>query len=312
MSIQESAQAVEHKEMALPEGFHDRSKIKQVAIKELKVDRSYQREPSMRLADDIAGNWDEVASELILVSDRGERPEENEVEGGLFVVNGQHRTLGARKLGMTKIWARIVDLSDLEDPAQIEAGFRLKTNVRLGDRPLERFKAQVRSGDEQSIAIVRLLNRYGTYINETPTSDEGINSVATVETLYSLDDGGILAETLEVIRDGLQHLGGKNTNANMLKGVAWLLLQHSDKADRFRIVEKVKYGVPAIDQRARAHRSVMGGTEWMNYYRALVDFYNEKLRERSKLDWQTRGATRWDTSARERRLHSSWAGRDSN
>lgn len=293
-------------EIQLPEGFHEKSTIKQLLIKDLKVDRSYQREPSMRLADDIAENWDEVASELILVSNRGDRPEDSEVEGGLFVVNGQHRTLAARRLGMTKIWARIVDLSDLDDPARIEAGFRLKTNVRLGDRPLERFKAQVRSGDEDSIAIVRLLERYGTFINEQADAQQGINSVSTIEMLYSLDGGGILAETLETIRDALVSLGGKNTNSYMMKGVAWFLLQHSDKADRSRLVDKLRYGPAAIDQRARAHQSVMGGATWQNYYRALVDFYNDKLRERSKLDWSTRGATRWDSTLRERRTGSGW------
>src|ERR1044071_10267333 len=105
-------------EMQVPDNFHEKSKIKQVKLTDLKVDRSYQRDPSQSLVDQIADNWNEVASELILVSDRGDRDDN---QGGLFVVNGQHRTIAARKLGQKTIWARIIDVSDLSDPARLEA-----------------------------------------------------------------------------------------------------------------------------------------------------------------------------------------------
>lgn len=295
-------------ELNLPEGFHEKSRIIEVMLTDLKVDRSYQRDPSMRIADDIAANWDEVASELILVSDRGPRPEEGEIEGGLFVVNGQHRTIAARKRGMERIWARVIDMSDLPDPAAVEAGFRLKTNVRLGDRPLERFKAQLRAGHEQSIAIVKLLARYGTHINTTPSQEEGINSVTGIETLYALDGGGLLAETLEVIKEARGSVHGRNSSIYFIKGVAWFVLQHSDETDRSRLVSRVAtYSPDQVQQRARAHMSVMGGNQWQNYYRALVDFYNEKLPVKSRLEWRLRGSTRWEITDQQRGTGKSYS-----
>src|SRR5256885_6899745 len=85
------------------EQIHASSSIEKVPISELQVDRSYQREPTQALVDDIAENWDEVSSELLLVSDRG-------LGRGKYVVNGQHRTLGARKRGLADVWARVIDL----------------------------------------------------------------------------------------------------------------------------------------------------------------------------------------------------------
>src|SRR5262249_27900451 len=150
--------------------IHAASTIKEVLLGKIQVDRSYQRDPSIPLIDRIADEWDVVASELVLVSDRGPRPEASEVAGGLFIVNGQHRMRAALKLGHKKIWARVIDLRDVEDPGAIEAAFRLKTNVRLGDRIHERFKAQLRAGDEESHAIVNLLARFDAEINLVPTS----------------------------------------------------------------------------------------------------------------------------------------------
>jgi len=281
----------------LPEGFHEKSKIKQINLADLKVDRTYQRDPSQRLIDNIADTWDEVASELILVSDRGERSNN---EGGLFVVNGQHRTIAARKLSHKKIWARVLDLTTVEDPGRVESGLRLKTNVRLGDRPNERFKAQVRAGNEESLAIVKLLARYDTQINAVPTMDEGINSVTGVEVLYRLDQGGILSEILETIKSAYGVIGGRTATIHLMKGIGWFILKHSDETDRGRVVSKLhEAGTSALDRRARAHMSVMGGNLWQNHYRAIVDYYNEKLQQRNKLEWRLRGSTRWEISSRD-------------
>jgi hypothetical protein len=273
------------------EELHANSKIQKVQLSELRIDQSYQRDPSMKLVEDIAENWDEVASELLLVSNRGERPEGGEVEGGLFIVNGQHRSLGARKRGLTSVHARVIDLTEHPDPAAVEATFRLRTNIRLGDKPLERFKAQLRAGDPESVAIVGLLRQFGSFINESP-NDEGINAVTAVEKLYRLNDGGVLRETLQLIHDIYGHVGGKTTSGPIMTSFAWFIMKHADETDRTRVVEKVKLaGHGALDRRARASQSTMGGTLWMNYYRAIVDFYNERLQAKSQLEWKLRGAS---------------------
>lgn len=272
-----------------------KSKIEEVELNKLQVDDSYQRDVSENLVDFFAENWDTVASELLLISDRGPRPKDGNITGGLFLVNGQHRTKAAMKRGLTTLSARVIDLRKEADPAAIEADFRLKTNKRLPDGALERFRAQVRAGDPESLAIVRLLARFGTEINKTPNPEVGVNCVSTVESLYRLDDGAILTETLEVIRDTWRSVDGKRSKAALLKGLAWFIEKHAEKSDRTRLVNKLQtMGSAVIEARARTIQATLGGSAWVNFYKAIVDIYNEQLRDSQKLQWQTRGSNRME------------------
>lgn len=290
------------------EELHAKSTIRTIKLADLKVDRSYQRDPSQSLVDKIASEWDEVASELLLVSDRGEGREELWVEKGRFyIVNGQHRSLAAAKKSIKQLSARVIDLSEHPDPAAVESLFRLRTNVRMGDKPAERFKAQVRAGDPKSLAIVQILARFDTEINENPTTDAGINAVASVEKLYDVEEGKLLVETLQLLKDIYGVVGGKSSSAPTMVGLAWFILKHAGESNRTRLVEQLKgVGHAALDRRARTIGSTMGGTLWMNYYRAVVDFYNDRLADKSRLEWRTRGATsfkgaagKWGRSANE-------------
>lgn len=276
-----------------PDGFHARSKILQVSIADVKVDSSYQRTVSDTLVDDIAGEWDEVASELVLYSDRGTRdPEEL---GGLWIINGQHRTAAAQKLGHKKIWARIVDLSDVEDPGAVEADLRLKTNRRIGDAPAQRFKAQLRAGDPESIAIRDILAKYDTEINEVANIDHGINTVSAVEKVYRVDDGALLERTIQTIHSAYGVVGGDSFSSSLLKGVSWFLNKHYIEADLTRLIEKMQnLGPAALGNRARTIQATMGSSLWTNYYRTLVEIYNEKLGAKSKLSWKLHGMTKSD------------------
>lgn len=281
--------------------IHETSTIKEVPLADLKVDRSYQRDISQALVDEIASNFDIIASELVLVSDRGKGRDHMWPENGRFyIVNGQHRAKAAQKIGRSKIWARIIFLDQEEDPGAIESTFRLKTNVGLSDRPLERFKAQLRAGDPESIAIQEILASFGTEMNATPSKEVGVNSVAGVEMIYRVDDGVLLRETLTLIKDIYRSVGGKYVSANVLKSLAWFIDKHAAESDRGRLVDKLQLaGLASLDRRARTIQSTMGNTLWLNYYRAIVDFYNERLGDRQRLEWNTRGAQRFASGRRD-------------
>lgn len=275
--------------------LHANSKIEKISLAKLKVDYTYQRDVSETLVDEIANNWDEVASELVLVSNRGTREKGGDVQGGLFIVNGQHRSKAAAKRGETEIWARVIDLRKVDDPAEVEAGFRLKTNVRLGDRPLERFKAQLRAGDPESIAIRDMLARYGTEINVQPNPDIGINAVSTIEAIYRLDEGALLKDLLELVKDAYGTVGGRNAQSPLLKGLAWFIEKHSRESDRTRLVSKLQgIGQSQLGARARMSKATQGGSLWLNYYRMIVDIYNEQLRDRNRLQWKQRSSRALD------------------
>jgi len=267
------------------------SRVGKATIADLQIDPSYQRTPSPQLVDQIEQNWDVIASELLLVSDRGDR-NGSDVQGGLFLVNGQHRSLAAKRLGVKTLDARFIDLSSDPDPAAIEAKFRLTTNVGLRDRATERFKAQLRSGDAESVDIVKILAQCGTEIMFNPSDEFGITAISTVEQIYRFDDtGSLLRETLELIRDSFGGYTEKAQTAAMLKAVAWFIVVHIERADFTRLKTKLnEIQSVAIDRRARTIQGTMAGALWFNYYRAIVDVYNERLAERSRLEWTSRGS----------------------
>lgn len=273
------------------DALHAESEIVEVPLGKLQADYSYQRDISEALVDEIAGDWNLVASELVLVSDRGPRPKDGDVKGGLWLVNGQHRSKAAQKLGHEKIWARVINLRKHPDPGMVEASFRLQTNKRLGDRPLERFKAQLRSEDPESLDIVKVLARSGAEINMQQNSETGINCVATIEQLYRVDDGALLDDTAQLIRDTFGEFGGHNAHSAFIKGIAWFVDKHAEETNRDRLEQKLKgLGLTALDSRARTTGLSMGGSLWLNYYRALVEMYNAQLSDRNKLHWKYRGS----------------------
>jgi hypothetical protein len=267
------------------------SRVGKVNLEDLQIDPSYQRTPSPQLVETIEQNWDEVASELLLVSDRGNR-NGADVTGGLFLVNGQHRSLAAKRLGVTQLDARFIDLTEEKDPAAIEARFRLTTNVGLRDRATERFKAQLRAGDAESVDIVRILAQCGTEIMFNPADEFGITAISTVEQIYRFDDtGALLRETLELIKESFGGYTEKAQTAAMLKAIAWFIVVHMGQADLTRLRTKLgEVQSLAVDRRARTIQGTMAGALWFNYYRAIVDIYNERLQERSRLEWISRGA----------------------
>lgn len=284
----ESANAVNILEL------HEQSKIKYVELAQLHIDPSYQRKPSQAWGSEIGSDFDEISAELILVSDRGDR-NGDDVEGGMWVVSGQHRVIGATKAARKRIQARVIDTSMIDDPGKIESSLRLRTNRRLADKSNERFRAQVRQGNPESVAILSLLESFDTEINERPQPETGINAVASLEKAYRIDGTGqALRETLQVIKDAYGYVGGKNASAAMIGGVSWFIIQHGVEAERSRFVEKLSStGMAALKNRAVTTQSAMGGTLWLNFYRAMVEFFNDRLQDKSRLEWKTRGASKF-------------------
>lgn len=277
---------------ALLDEIHAQSKVGSVVLTKLQVDRTYQRVPSQNMIRRIADSWNLVASEMILVSDRGKRDPESEIKGGLFIVNGQHRVWAARRIGIDRLEARIIDLTGFDNPVGIEAAFRLQTGVRLGDKTFERFRAQLTAGDPESLAIVALLTKLDTKPQLQP-GEGGISAIASVETIYRLDgDGSLLRETLQTIKDSFGGFEGKKATAVSMKGFAWFIENHAEETNRDRLIERMsKITAAQADARARQFAGVQGGALWMNYYINILDLYNDGLTQKQKLQITRKGAS---------------------
>lgn len=256
--------------------------IEVVALSDLRVDPVYQRDLTAQFVEKLAEHWDIVTAGTIVVS---KRP-----SGDLYIVDGQHRAAAAVRAGETHILAQVVN----EPSAEEEARLRLKGNVKRTDRITEVFRARLASGDETALAIVRILDGIDTQINLTPTMGSGINAVTAVEKLYKIDDGVSLIHVLTMLKTLFGELRPEIASSDLLKGLTWFLGQHEGMIDmeRFERVFKTT-GPGALSRSARAHKASLGGTQWINTYRALVTMYNEGLSDASKLEWKTKGSTNW-------------------
>ena len=58
------------------------------------------------------------------------------------------------------------------------------------------------------------------------------------------------------------------------------------------MIEKLQtVGPAALSNRTRTIQATMGSALWVNYYRSIVELYNEKLGQKSRLKWRLRGGT---------------------
>lgn len=248
----------------------------------LHVDHLYQRDLIMEVVDRIAANWDIVTAGTIVVSRRA--------DGTLYVVDGQHRFAAAKLAGETEILAQVVDGLTAEE----EAHLRIQGNYKRSDRINEVFRARVFAGDPTALALQEIAHRYDTEINFVPDASKGLNAISSLEHLYNLDNGVRLSRVFAVIKDAWGEVGGPNASSAILKGLAWFLDRHSEEIDRQRLIERMRMeGPAAIGRSARNHKAALGGTHWINTYRALVEVYNYNLRENSRLEWRTNRSSKF-------------------
>lgn len=250
--------------------------IEVVKIDDLRIDHLYQRDLNPTVVEKIAAEYDIVTCGTIVVSERA--------TGERYVVDGQHRLAGAKLAGETEILAQIVHNLTPEE----EAKLRVQGNYARPDRSQEVFRARLFAGDPIAVGMQAVCNEYDTRINFMPDMNHGINAVAAVEQIYRTDKGPRLRNTLGTIRQAWGTAEGAHVSSAILKGITFFLDRHETEIDRSRFIERIKTeGVGAIGRMARNHKAALGGTLWLNTYRALVEVYNYNLRENSKLEWRT-------------------------
>lgn len=253
-----------------------------VELDQLRIDPLYQRDLIADFVEEMADNWDIVTAGTIVVS---KRP-----NGDLFIIDGQHRAAAAKRAGETHILAQVLH----EPSAEEEARLRLKGNFKRTDRIYEVFRARIAAGDPKAKKIKSILSNLDTQINYSPVTDSGINAVAAVEKLFDLDEGATLIKILSLQKELFGPISPEYSSSNTLKALAWFLARHELEIDMDRFKERYKaMGPAALSRSGRAHKASMGGSLWMNTYRALVTMYNEGLSDSNKLEWRTKGASRW-------------------
>ncbi len=136
----------------------------------LRVDHSYQRPVNEQKANNIAKEWSYVACGTISVAER-------ESDGGLYIIDGQHRVMAALKRDDIQTLPCIIFKS--EGRRQEAAGFIDANTLRKMPSTLQKWNAQLMRGDANTLFINTLIEQHG----RTASHTTGPNTVCCLSSL---------------------------------------------------------------------------------------------------------------------------------
>lgn len=238
-------------------------KFELIQIKDLTSNQEYQRNISMKHVERAAKAFDPYQINPVKVSRRN---------GINYVFNGQHTIEIVAKVSEsreTPVWCMVYEDLDYRTEADIFANQLKYTKSLL---PYEIFMANVEAGNDKELFIKSIVEAYNLKISLNKTAG-GICAVATLETIY--DDYGyeILDRTIRIIV-GTWEGEGDSLSANMLKGVALILITYGDYFNEG--IFKDKLGRISIKSLSRSAKERGNGT--LGYSEAMVVEYNKKMK----------------------------------
>ena len=140
---------------------------------ELEVDPGYQRNQiNQRRVDELCRAWDWIACGCLVVALRDDNK--------WFVMDGQHRKLAADQRGdIAELPCLVFETASRREEA---LGFLAINRGRVGVSSLDRYRAQLLSGDKTAFAVDALLKSTGHRVREKAAP----RTVSCVHCLYSL------------------------------------------------------------------------------------------------------------------------------
>lgn len=233
-----------------------------VPVNKLVIDGRYQRPLSESRVKKMVANFNERLLGTIEVSARP--------DGTFANFDGQHRGELAERMGITHLRANIHYGLSSEDEATL---FVSTQQSRKNVSPAETFKANVFSGDAESITINKIIEGTGFCALDAPGSDN-IRAVVTVISAYRKHGADNLRGTLNLIRE-LWHGEKKALDASFISAVSEFYADFGHKLtpkakENLSVYNPIKY-------LRRADVEGMGGAGNVKYRVA------EELRKASKL-----------------------------
>jgi hypothetical protein len=172
-----------------------------IGVERLAIDRSYQRgtqsKNSQRLIEGIAARWDWRLCTPLLVANR---------EGGLWIIDGQHRWEAAKLRGDIQYLPCAVGhyTGSAEEAALFVAANRHRVRVNAMDM----WRAAVASGDEATVTLEHLVTAAGLAIAQTPQPQAirpgELICTKSLYTAFRIHGGEKVAATLVMIGEAFR------------------------------------------------------------------------------------------------------------
>jgi hypothetical protein len=240
---------------------------------DLRVHADYQRSPMLTKVGELASSWSWIACGVLIVGRRG---------GELWVIDGQHRLLAARKRSDIKELPCIV--FDTVDVSQ-EAGGFLDANTNRKPVPVaDRFGAMVAHGDETPVFVSETFDDIGLTVKRVAKNPGEIKCIGWALRCAAIDRDRFV----KVLRMGKSILTESAMVERILAGLWHIETKAPGTLDDKRFHDRIKaIGVnKLLDGIARANAYYQSGGEKV-WATGILNEMNHGLRNKFSIDAET-------------------------
>jgi len=205
-----------------------------VKVSDLTIDYTYQRQPIMKKVNKIAKSFDPDILGVIICSMRE--------DGSIAVIDGSHRVHALRMKNMndTTLNALVYFSLTIQEEAKI---FAMLNQEHTKPNTAEIFKAGIVSGDEETIAINKILNSLGLIIGVGP-GDNKLRAISTVKRVYRNAGDKVLYDTLHTIKSAYGDSSSTMRDV-LISAVAIIYNRYGSKVEVSRMITTLqKFGNP--------------------------------------------------------------------
>lgn len=234
-----------------------------IAVADMFVDRTYQRDLDQGRARKMGANWDRRLVGVLDVSDRGP----GHLPRRYAVINGQHRWAAASHAGAaTHLAANVhTGLTVAEEAALFRDIDRSTKKLTTWDR----WKARRATGDVTVCGIDTLAGQYGLKVEQR--AGYFLVCVSALERCYNVDPH-FLARTLELVTDVWPD-DPHGLKAGVIQGLFEIV--RSDELEQDRLADALLGVTPQqLHARAVEARKIHDGQFWACMVRVIIDVYN--------------------------------------
>lgn len=258
--------------------------VRQVFLDDLRIDETFQRRIDWNRVGRLAESFVDDAVGVVTVSLRD--------NGGLYLVDGQHRVQAALKAGRDKntytVQARVFEGMSHAEEAEL---FRLLNNAERVPA-FDKFRARIIEGDEVALTLLAELTRNGFALRYAGKSIGSFSAVAALEWVYAgasvteeTPNTRGVADLLYVAGNAFDHKPA-GVGPNLVRGIGMFVTRHRDQINLDRLIQKIReYGdARKLVQEAKS-AYVPGNTKFIQanaVAAVLTDVYNKHLQNKDR------------------------------
>jgi hypothetical protein len=255
--------------------------VRMVAVNDLIVDESYQREAIAAHVAGIAKNFDEEAFGVIVAGERD--------DGSLHPVDGFQRLNAAMERGVSHVPCQIIKSRGAEHEAELFG----RLNKRRGLSTHQLFKADVCAGKPDAVAVYEAITAAGLNVRGMKPNGkrQAIGGVKQCQTAYRRMGGGEVgaAHVTDVLTMLRQTWGQEHHetayHCAVIGGLAFFLRRFGDNVDRKRLRGLMERQSPnSLIGNGDTFKMMSGTTRDEGVARAFHKVYNTRL-GCNALDW---------------------------